>query len=159
VFAKDAGTGHCHGTQYTTDSIHPDVLVSLTSVLCAVIVCGPASVFYPFTISWLLLAPWYPVTWSGLSSADLPGPFRRAINSLPRETDFTRFRTALPNSVLLRTGVRRRPEGVPKMGSSSPPTSRLGVVQYADPWRSPAFTFHVHSQRWTAHGLQTHTTV
>ena len=147
MFAKDAGTGHCHGEQYTTDSIHPDVLVYLTSVLCAVIVCGLASVFYPFAISWLPLAPWYPVTWSGLSSADLPGSFRQAINSLPRGTDFTRFRTALPNSVLLRTGVRRRREGIPKRGSSSPPTSRLGVVQYADPWRSSVFMFHAHPRR------------
>ena len=125
------------------DSIHSEILVSSASILCAVIVCDSASVFYPVAISWLFLAPWYLVTWSGLSSATPAGLFRQPINSLPRETDFTRFRLVLPDCVFLRKGVRRRPEGIPEMGSNLLPTSRRRVPKCADSWGSSVFTFYI----------------
>ena len=118
------------------DSIHSDVLVSSASVLCAVIVCGPASIFLPSRDLMASLSPMVSCYMVRSILSDSCRFVRQPIGSLPCRTDFTRFRPVLPDCVSFRMGVRRRPEGIPEMGPNSPPTSRRGVPRCVDSWRS-----------------------
>ena len=64
------------------DSIHSATLISISSLLCAVIVYSPSLVLLHAVVSCLLLAPWCLVGWSDPFSITLSGLFVRPDNSL-----------------------------------------------------------------------------